>query len=143
MNRRTILSAGVAASALLAGGVPVLAQHQHHHGAPTSHAKVAETAGDCVLKGQECIDHCITVIKAGDISIADCLRSVEQLVAACIALRVLAISNSKDLPVFAKAVQAVCQTCETECRKHEKHAACKTCGESCKACIDSIRATFT
>ena len=90
-----------------------------------------------VLKGQECIDHCIGVVKAGDISIADCMKSVEELVAACNALRVLTISNSKNLRDFARAVQPICQTCETECRKHERHAPCKACAESCAACIDA------
>jgi Cys-rich four helix bundle protein (predicted Tat secretion target) len=127
-----------------AGGTAVLAQHGHHHGGGSTiqHHKLAATAGDCVLKGQECVDHCINVIKAGDVSIADCMRSVEELIAACNALRVLTISNSKNLRVLARAVDAVCQTCEIECRKHERHEACKICGESCLACSKEIRATF-
>jgi Cys-rich four helix bundle protein (predicted Tat secretion target) len=143
MDRRTVLSASVGAAALVAGGVHAVAQHQHDHTASKAQSKVATTAGDCMLKGQECIDHCITVVKSGDVSLADCMRSVEELVAACNALRVLAISNSKDLPVFAKAVAVVCKSCETECRKHDRHAACKTCGEACTACIDAIRGTFS
>ncbi len=75
--------------------------------------------------------------------IADCMKSVEELVAACNALGVLTISNSKNLRDFARAVEPICQTCETECRKHERHAPCKACAESCAACIHAIRATFT
>ncbi len=146
MNRRSVLSVGVSAVALAAAAAPALAQpaHDHDHGASgIQYPKVAATAADCVLKGQECIDHCINVVKAGDISIADCMRSVEGLIAACNALRVLTIANAKDLPQFAKAVRAICLSCETECRKHEKHPQCKACGESCAACAEAIRATFT
>jgi Cys-rich four helix bundle protein (predicted Tat secretion target) len=146
MNRRTFLSAAIGTTTLIAGGVHALAQQGHDHGVSSTggiqHPKLAAAAAECVLKGQECIDHCISVVKAGDVSIADCMRSVEELVAACGALRVLTISNSKNLRDFARAVEPICQTCETECRKHEKHAACKACGESCAACIDVIRATF-
>jgi len=134
------------ATALVVGGVQALAQQGHSHSPPGAQGaqqpKLAAAAAECVLKGQECIDHCIGLVKAGDVSIAECMKSVEQLIAACSALRVLTISNWKDLRNFAKAVQPVCQTCETECRKHERHAACKACAESCAACISAIRATF-
>jgi Cys-rich four helix bundle protein (predicted Tat secretion target) len=146
MNRRTFLSTTLCTTALAIGGAQALAQQAHDHGTPGAssirHPKLAAAAGDCVLKGQECIDHCINVMKAGDLSIADCMKSVEELVAACNALRVLTISNSEHLRNFARVVQAVCQTCETQCRKHEKHPICKTCGESCATCIEEIRATF-
>jgi Cys-rich four helix bundle protein (predicted Tat secretion target) len=147
MNRRAFFSAAIGTAALVAGGVHALAQqsqdHSGHGAAGIQYPKLASAAAECVLKGQECIDHCIGVVKAGDISIADCMKSVEELVAACNALRVLTISNSKNLRDFARAVQPICQTCETECRKHERHAPCKACAESCAACIDAIRATFT
>jgi len=143
MNRRALLSATLGATALVVGGVRALAQQGHDHsGHGIQYPEVAATAGWCVLKGQECIDHCITVMKTGDVSLADCMRSVEQLVAACNALRVLTISDWKDLRKFAKAVQSVCESCETECRKHERHAPCKACAESCADCIDAIRASF-
>jgi Cys-rich four helix bundle protein (predicted Tat secretion target) len=144
MNRRAFCSATIGAAALVLGGVPALAQRSHDHGTHgVQYPKLATAAADCGLRGQECLNHCIGLVKAGDTSIADCMESVEELIAACVALRVLTISNSKNLRDFARAVQPICQACETECRKHaDKHAECKACGESCTACIDAIRASF-
>jgi len=144
MDRRDFFSASIGAAVLAFGAADALAQQSHDHGTRgAQYAKLATTAADCVLRGQECLDHCISLVKSGDTSIADCMKSVEELIAACAGLRVLTISNSKNLRDFARAVQPICQACETECRKHAgKHAKCKACGESCTACIDAIRASF-
>jgi Cys-rich four helix bundle protein (predicted Tat secretion target) len=142
MDRRTLLSAAAGATALVVGGAHAQQAQDHSAHGAGQHQKLAAAAGECVLKGQECMNHCINVVKAGDTSLADCMKSVEDLIAACNALRVLTISNSTNLRTFARAVEPICQACETECRKHERHAECKACGDSCKACIDAIRATF-
>jgi hypothetical protein len=69
MNRRVFFSAAVGTAALVAGGVHALAQqsqdHSGHGAAGIQYPKLASAAAECVLKGQECIDHCIGVVKAG------------------------------------------------------------------------------
>lgn len=140
MKRRDVL----AGLGVLLGAANVdfaLAQsHDHHH----AHASPAPTAlisssADCVIKGRACLNHCFALIAAGDTAIVECARQVNELIAACQALNALALANSKNLVVVAKAVRSVCASCEAECRKHaDKHAECKACAESCANCLKEI-----
>jgi Cys-rich four helix bundle protein (predicted Tat secretion target) len=143
LSRRDALCAATTLVAAASAPSLTLAQAQghqhhghHHHGGP---APLVETSADCVLKGRACVSHCLELIKAGDQTIIDCARSVQELIAACDALHVLALAKSKNLIVFARATRAVCAACEAECKKHaDKHAECKACMESCAACIKEI-----
>jgi Cys-rich four helix bundle protein (predicted Tat secretion target) len=143
LSRRDAICGAATAAALVVAPSLALAQAQghqhHHHGHHHGPAPLVMTSADCVMKGRECVSHCLELIKGGDLTVVDCARSVQELIAACDALHSLAVVKSKHLVAFARATRAVCVACEIECRKHaDKHAECKACMESCSACIKDI-----
>jgi Cys-rich four helix bundle protein (predicted Tat secretion target) len=110
-------------------------QHEHHAGSTINQGLVT-TASNCVSTGEVCLNHCHEMLAGGDKSFAACARSVNELIAACAALRSLAAQNSPFVPKYAKLTAEVCKSCEAECRKFEKnHAECKICADACAACI--------
>lgn len=151
MNRREALkTTGAAALAALVGDA-LAAEHDHakmqHDHAAMGHGdmknpylKLIQTSGDCIQKGQLCIDHCLMLLADGDKDMAACARSVHQMLALCGALQQLASYQSKQVKPLAKVAMAMCKDCEDECRKHEKkHAACHDCAESCAACYKECK----
>jgi Cys-rich four helix bundle protein (predicted Tat secretion target) len=137
-GRRDVLLGAAAAATTLAAGT-VFAATEHHH-KMDGNPGLVDAALDCVKKSQACNAHCIELVKSGDTSIADCMKSVSETLAACTALSQLASSHSAHLPAFAKVCISICSDCEKECRKHEdKHAECKACADSCRNCIDACK----
>jgi Cys-rich four helix bundle protein (predicted Tat secretion target) len=148
MQRRHLVTAAAAATAAFAAmaqpkSKPAAADahaHHHHHGGAGKYEAVMHSAAHCVMTGEVCLAHCHMVLAEGDKSMAECAKSVNELVAACTALRALAAQESPRLPALAKVVMDVCLACEKECRKHEKkHQQCKDCGDACKACAEDCR----
>lgn len=143
MNRRDILQGGALLSAAVFAGIASAAgsedhNHEHLHEAHDGNARysdLAHAATHCVMFGEACIDHCITLLGQGEREMAACARSVEELLAACNMLRQLATIQSAYVPRMAKVVMDICQACEQECRKHEKkHKPCRDCGDACADC---------
>lgn len=138
-NRRNLLLGSVAVATALAAA-PAFSAGGHEHHAENPNAGLIDAALDCVKKGDVCQQHCIELVKAGDTSIADCLRTVVDMLPMCATLTKLASHQSVHLAALARVCIAVCEDCEKECRKHEnKHAACKACAESCAACIEACK----
>ena len=107
----------------------------HHHEAGAGYSALVLAASHCVVTGEACIGHCLELLGQGDSSVAGCAKSVQQMLAACIALQQLAAWKSAYVPRFAAVVKDMCKACEEECRKHEnKHKECRDCAESCAAC---------
>ncbi len=143
LSRRQLLTAAGAASLAAAGSS--LAEHDekhahHDHGVPKNEA-LSESALDCVKTGQDCMEHCLALLRSGDTSLAECASRVQELIVSCGALSSLAARGSKHLALFARAAKEVCADCEKECRKHAHHKPCTACAESCAACIKQC-ATF-
>lgn len=139
MDRREFMTATTAAAAsaavLMAAGAASAEGAGAGHGPTGDFPPLALSSGHCVASGQSCIAHCMLMFAGGDTTLAACAKSVNELIVACAALQALAIDKSSHLPAFAKAVMAVCEDCEKECRKHEaKHEVCKACAEACKTC---------
>lgn len=145
MDRREILQGGVALSAAVFAGMAAAAGmegHDHDHGpmhqqhaGGADYFELAHAATHCVMFGEACIDHCITLLGQGDKEMAACARSVEELLAACTMLRQLATWKSAYVPRMAKVAMDICKACEEECRKHEKkHQPCRDCAEACADC---------
>lgn len=96
-------------------------------------------ASACVRIGELCLDHCFQVLAAGDASIAECARSVREMIAVSAAIEALAAAGSPRLPALAKAAVPVYEYCEKQCRKHEvKHVICGQCGDACTAILKGI-----
>ena len=139
MNRRELLLGGLALAGAAIVSNAEAAEHDammmhHHHDVPANLA-LATSASDCIQKGEVCLNHCLELLGQGEKEMADCAKSVNQMLALCGALQQLANQNSKLLPKLAALAMDACNQCEDECKKHaDKHEACKACGESCAAC---------
>lgn len=113
--------------------------HMMHVGNPPN-AKLQESALACVKTGQDCINHCLDSYAMGDLSMAGCARTVDQMLAVCATLAKLASVGSTHLPEMAKVAYGICQDCEKECHKHaDQHAVCKACADACTACADECK----
>ena len=140
MDRRQALFATLAGTAALATAHRAAAEDAHAgHGAPAGggpNREVLESALHCARDGEICLSHCLESLATGDTMLAECARSVAQLVPVCTALAQLAALRSPHLAELARAATAICQDCEAQCRKHaDHHDFCKACADSCAACI--------
>lgn len=158
LSRRAAL--GFAAAAVTLGAGAALAADGHEgmdHGAMdhlkmdhsgmdhsamgAKHKAVIDTASACIAKGEVCVAHCLEMMKAGDTSLVDCMKSVSIMMPMCAALLRLAALDAPRLKELAAVCKDVCSDCEAECKKHaEKHAVCKACMDSCTACIKECKA---
>ncbi len=142
MNRRELLLGGVAlASASIAGkAFAVEAHDHHHHHVGTVNMDLISATSDCVQKGEICLAHCLVLWGQGDQEMASCAQSVNQMLAVCGALQLLAAQESAFLPNQAKIAMDVCKECEEECKKHaDMHEACKACMEGCVSCYKQCK----
>jgi len=135
MKRRDIfLGTGAAALAVLAKEALAMQKERHIH-SPINQGLVT-SASNCVTLGEICLNHTHEVVAKGETALAECAKSVNELIAACTALRSLAAQNSSFVPKYAKLTAEVCKSSEAECRKFEKnHVECKACADACAACI--------
>jgi Cys-rich four helix bundle protein (predicted Tat secretion target) len=135
MNRRDAL---VASAAFAAMSSTAFAQDHEHHARGAEPNRLAALAAECVRTGRACLDHCLESF--GDASLAGCARAVDQMIPVAFALAKLASSNSSQVVPMARVALAVCQACETECRKHaDTHETCRACAESCAKMIVECR----
>jgi len=88
----------------------------------------------CSKAAEACFTHCGEVLAQGDNSLALCARNSREVLVVCNALRALAAQNSPHLVPYARLSAQICNACETECRKHPEHAACRNCADACSAC---------
>ena len=97
----------------------------------------------CETAGTTCLNHCVRLTRAGDKSIAECMRSVQAMLPVCTALRQLAGQDARRLRDLARVCMAVCSDCEDECRKHEfHHVECRNCAEACAATVRECKAVI-
>lgn len=140
-SRRNLLKGLLATSAVMAAAPVLSAQdHSHHHHQITKINKaLVNIANECRQHGDECIDHCIELFKAGDTTVAKCAETVNEMIVMCNALAKMATYQSEQLVAVAKICIDVCQVCADECGKHSKHPQCKACEESCLECIEECK----
>lgn len=134
---------------LVAGGALAQAEAAEDphagHGAHAGHGglqgPLVDEASDCVRVGEVCLDHCFDMLAAGDTSIAECGRSVHEMIAVSRTLETLAAAGSPRLPAMARAAVATYEHCQAECKKHApKHEICAKCGEACAVLLKAITA---
>lgn len=118
-------------------------EHAHHHGGGSKYQALIMAAGDCVAKGDACLAHCLVLLGDGDKSMADCAKSVNQMMPLCGALHKLAAQGSSFTQALARVALESCNECEKVCRKHaDKHAECKACMEACVECAKQCKAVL-
>lgn len=142
MNRRDslIAMAGATLAAISAstGAHAQTGPHDHHaaHGsAGTANASLIQATSQCISAGETCLAHCLVLLGEGERDMAECARSVSEMLALCGALRALAGQQSNHTRALAKVVLEACIECEKACQPHaEKHAECKACMDACAEC---------
>jgi len=143
-SRRNLLKGlGVASAALGAGlslnaNATMVDHSKMNHQIPIDIKleELIDTFLECIKMGEICNQHCMHMFQMGDTSLADCSIAVQELIAASTAILRFAANDSIHLNSFLEATIKVCETCEEECLKHEKHIQCKDCAVACRDCID-------
>lgn len=108
----------------------------HEGGGEPANAAFAAALADCTEKGEACMQHCISLLSTGDTSMAECAGAVNEMLAICRGMGVLAVADSKHLAAAAKVCHDLCSDCAAACKPHAGHHA------TCKACEDACRATM-
>jgi len=149
MDRRDFLRAGVAVVSASAGGLAMAQaggdtkhEHQHEKGPGAAgprgwekNAAVVEAASDCVRAGEICLEHCLTLLRTGDTSMARCSTTVDAMLALCRATEALAMQDSPHLKGIAATCAKACRDCEAACKEHAAHhEPCRRCMETCQKC---------
>ena len=140
MDRRNLLKGATVAAATMAFGAATAeaGSHAHHHHHANKYKEVIDTTSQCVKDGRACLDHCIMLLKQGDMTMAECTETVTEMLTMCDAMMQMASFNSDHVGKVAAICVKTCKACEKACAKHEKiHAACAACAKSCRACIKS------
>ncbi len=115
------------------------AGHEGHGGdaaasSGPANAAFAAALAECTEKGEACLHHCIALLSKGDTSMAECAAAVNDMLAICRGMGVLAVSDSKHLAAAAKVCHDLCSDCAAACKPHAAHHdTCKACGEACEA----------
>jgi len=83
-----------------------------------------------------CLNRCIEAMSTGDTILKDRIHRVAETVPMCTARAELAALDSPRLKEMAAVCAKVCDDCEKECRKHEKHhVECRKRADSCAGVI--------
>ncbi|MDX8401862.1 MAG: Csp1 family four helix bundle copper storage protein [Mariprofundaceae bacterium] len=141
MREGASIMAGIAIGAEMLNSSPAFAAgtsaHGHHM---RKNTKMSDAIHHCIQAGDDCIAHCLDLIKEGDTSIIDCLRSAEQMRNFCQAHAYLAAADSPFLNDACKLAIKICGDCSKQCDKHaDKHAICKACRDACDACVKACK----
>lgn len=145
MNRREALFGTSAFTAALALGTLSCAKSAVAHAAEGAHVHggdpaLADAALACIKAGNACLAHCIAMAQNGDTSMAGCLATVTDMLAAMEALSKLAARGGKRLPDTARALVAYCEDCAAECQKHaDHHPVCKECFDACTRTVAALK----
>jgi Cys-rich four helix bundle protein (predicted Tat secretion target) len=150
MDRRSFIAAGAAAVAAVATRAAAEddphAEHKRQAAAKAAqagkggppwvaNAALVEAAADCGRAGRVCLEHCLSVLRAGDTSMARCSQTVSAMLPLCAALEALATQGSPHLKALAAVCAKACRDCEAACKEHAgHHEACKRCMETCGRC---------
>ena len=138
-RRELLLGLGAAATVAYAGNAAAAMPGHDHSKHSAQQPESLAAANDCLDKGQRCIAHCLVSFQEGDTSLADCAAKVHEMQAICGAFSYLLAANSDYLKAYAGVCEQVCQDCEKECRKHEKHIECTACADACAELVDQIK----
>ena len=142
IERRDVLKA--AAALVVLNGIANAEETGHEHASGAEHSPphdLARAIAGCVTEGNICMQHCLVALATGDTTLAECSKTVRDMLAICGATQTLVASNSPRTKAAVQLCVDACTDCEAACRKHaEKHAVCKACADACAATIKAGRA---
>jgi Cys-rich four helix bundle protein (predicted Tat secretion target) len=136
-RREVLIGVGTLAASALASGMASAATEQKHDHAKhkPQYAGLLAAVNDCLVKGQQCIAHCLVVFQEGDTSLAECAAKVHEMQAICDAYSYLLAANSEYTRDYARLCVTACEDCEMECRRHDHHIECRDCAEACEKVV--------
>ena len=107
---------------------------------PAGNVVLIDAVSKCTSAAQVCLQHCIARLSTGDTSMAECARTVRDMLAICGAMGPIASANSELLQGLAALCQRACQACADACRKHaDHHAECRACAEACEGTLAVVK----
>ena len=141
-RRELLIGMGAAAAAAYAGSA-ASAMPGHDHSKHTARKPdLLNAVNQCTDKGERCIAHCLVSFQEGDMELADCAAKVHEMQAICGGYSYLLAANSDYSKAYAAVCKQVCEDCEKECRKHDKHRECKVCADACAEVVDQIALNY-
>lgn len=144
MNRRNALL-GLGSLMLSSSVISLTSMASEKETKPSAEAKnssdlkkLVDLTQDCLKTGATCLSHCNELLAKGITNMAECQKSVMNMLAVCEALSKVAAYHNADeklIKSLAKTCAEYCRACQKSCEKHaQHHAICKECMESCIAC---------
>jgi Cys-rich four helix bundle protein (predicted Tat secretion target) len=107
-------------------------------------AAIVETTAACQRDGRFCLARCTDHLAAGTDLMAECQRSVMNMLAVTAAMaNVSGYRNAspKHIKALANACAQFCRACAATCEPHkDHHEECKACLDSCLACAKACEA---
>ncbi|CAM3298124.1 four-helix bundle copper-binding protein [Aequorivita lipolytica] len=98
--------------------------------------KLIQALGNCINHCNYCADACLDEENVK--MMVNCIRTDRVCAEVCSTLNQLLATGFKDVEDLVRYCARICDTCATECSKHEaKH--CKECAEACKKCAEECR----
>ena len=149
LDRRTVVIAAVAVAGTLlatsAGAADPKKEAQKPAAAgDTKRKAVVDALAVCIAASRVCMASCTDHLAMGMSNMADCQKSVMNMIPVCEAMAAVAAYNTADAKLaksLASTCAAFCRSCEKTCEPHAaKHAECKACFEACKACAAACEA---
>ena len=150
LDRRTVVlagAAGIAAASMLATKADAEDAKKGPAKPDANDPKrkaVVDAVAACVAASRVCLASCTDHLAMGMKDMADCQKSVMNMLAVCEAMAAVAAYNTADLKLsksLAATCAAFCRSCEKACEPHAaKHAECKACFEACRACASACEA---
>ncbi|HQY69311.1 MAG TPA: hypothetical protein PLW13_02730 [Pseudomonadales bacterium] len=109
-----------------------------------AHKRLIDATAACLKAGNFCMARCTDHLATGAPLMADCQRSVMNMlpvVQATFAVAGHANAKPADLKALAKTCAQFCRSCAEACKPHSAHhEECKACEDACLDCADACDA---
>lgn len=100
------------------------------------HQELLQTLHDCMVACNHCYDACL---QEEDIQMmSQCIRSDRECADICAYLAQSITRGNPFVSDLAKVCTTICESCGTECKKHN-HDHCQKCAEACFKCANACR----
>jgi len=97
---------------------------------PEPRSGLADAAAGCVAAGDTCLPHCLDLLGKRDTLLAECARTVRQMLVVRSAIGPLADAGSKHREDDARPCVAACIDCEEACKHAHHHAPSERCADA-------------
>jgi len=104
-----------------------------------SESLVASSLALCSATATQCLSFCIESLAAGDTSMAECARSVRDVMVLCEASKELIYARSPNTRALLTLCRQVCANCQKTCEVHAMHhSICRACAQACETAVNAM-----